>query len=190
MEMLLPLGQEDGPGAEALPHGGLQVGGAPQGDAVLVAAVHVEMLFQVSGQIKTRKLLLAPAGLVQHRDARHAVHPVVADADGLFLVLIGDEVVAAVFPGHLPGADGLEVGAARLFVAELHHPARVDGGEEGVHAVGQLLVGGLGAAIDVYLALQLACLVLRGETLQLGNEPVAGGFGDHPAGLHGVHQQL
>ena len=115
VEMRLSLRDEDGRGAKAFPHGGFKIGGAAQGDGVLRPAVHVEMLFEVAGQVKPGKLRLAPAGSVQHQNACHFVHPVVADAGRGFLILIGNEVVAAVFPDHLPGADGARLGAAYFF---------------------------------------------------------------------------
>ena len=148
------------------------------------------MLFQVGGQVEIRELLFAAAGLVQHRDAGHFIHPVMADAHRLLLVLIGDEVVAAVLPRHLPGADGVRRGASRLFVAEAHHPAGVDGRKEGIHAVGQVFVGALGAAIDIDLTLELAALILGGQPFQLMDELITGRFRDDPAGLDSVHQKL
>ena len=99
--------------------------------------------------------------------------------------MIGNEVVAAVFPDHLPGTDGARLGAAYFFVAELYHPALVDGREQGVHTVRQLLVGALGAAIDIDLALELAAFVMGGEALQLFDELVVPGSCTHRPSHHG-----
>ena len=53
--------------AKALPHDRLKVGSASQGDPVLGAAEHIEVLAQVGGQVEGAEELLAPARLVQHQ---------------------------------------------------------------------------------------------------------------------------
>ena len=66
----------------------------------------------------------------------------------------------------------------------------VDGLVQRVDAVQQALAVGLGAAVHVDLTLQLAALVIGAELFQLPDQAAARGAGHHPAGLHGVHQQL
>ena len=173
--------------AKAVAHGAFQVGGAAQGDPVLRPAEHVEVLAQIGGQVKLAELGLAPAGIAQHRHGRHAVHAVVADARRLFLVLISDKVVAAVFPCQLPRADG--AGAAVL-VAEPHHSARIDGAVQRIDAVKQGVAVAFGAAIHVHLTLQLGALVVGAEGFQFMDEFTAGACRHNLAGLYGIHQQL
>ena len=149
--------------AKTVAHGAFKVGGAAQGDQMLRPAEHVEVLAQVGGQVELAELGFAPARLVQHCHGRHAVHTVVADAGRLFLVLISDKVVAAVFPCQLPRADG--AGAAVL-VAEPHHSARIDGAVQRIDAVKQGVAVAFGAAIHVHLTLQLGALVVGAEGFQ------------------------
>ena len=187
VEIALFIGQEHGRRAEALPHGAVQIGRAAQGDTVLRAAVHVEVAAQVGGQVEIRKLLPAPAGHIQHPDATHLIHPVMADA---FSLRISDKVVAPVLPGQLPRADDPFLWAARLFIVELHHSAVVDGLVQGIDAVQQALAVGLGAALHIDLTLQLASLIIGAKLFQLADQPLACGTGHHPAGLDSVYQQL
>lgn len=114
VEALVLLRQEGRRSAEPLPHGAFEVGCAAQGHAPFGAAVHAEVLAQVGGQIEISKLFPAAAGPLQHPDAGHPVHPVVADAHRLLFVLIGDEVIAAVLPRHLPRADDPLFGPAHF----------------------------------------------------------------------------
>ena len=62
--------------------------------------------------------------------------------------------------------------------------------KEGIHAVGQVFVGALGAAIDIDLTLELTALILGGQPFQLMDELITGRFRDDPAGLDSVHQKL
>lgn len=77
-----------------------------------------------------------------------------------------------------------------IFFEEPVDPAGVDGRKEGVHAVGQVFVGALGAAIDIDLTLELTALILGGQPFQLMDELITGRFRDDPAGLDSVHQKL
>lgn len=173
--------------AKTVAHGAFKVGGAAQGDQMLRPAEHVEVLAQIGGQVELAELGFAPARLVQHRHGRHAVHTVVADARRLFLVLIGNEVVAPAVPCQPPRAHGA---GAVFFVPEAHHPACVDGAVQGVDAVQQGVAVAFGAAVHIHLTLQLRALVVGAEGFQLVDELPAGAGRDDLAGLHGIHQQL
>ena len=61
VEVLRVLRAEHRLAAKALPHDRLKVGSAPQGDPVLGAAEHIEVLAQVGGQVEGAEELLAPA---------------------------------------------------------------------------------------------------------------------------------
>ena len=187
VEMLCVLRAEHRLPAKALPHDRLKVGSTPQGDPVLGAAEHIEVLAQVGRQVEGAEELLAPARLVQHQHPGHPVHPVVAHR-GCFFVLIGDQVIAAVFPRQLPRAYGAH-GAAAL-VAELHQTPPVDGSVQRVDAVQKGLAVGLGASVHIHLTLQLGALIVGAEGLQLVDDALAGARRDDAAGLYRIHQQL
>ena len=150
VEVLCVLRAEYRLPAKALPHDRLKVGSASQGDPVLGAAEHIEVLAQIGGQVEGAEELSAPARLVQHQHPGHSVYPVVAHR-GCFFVLIGDQVIAAVFPCQLPRAYGAH-GAAAL-VAELHQTPPVDGSVQRVDAVQKGLAVGLGASVHIHLTL-------------------------------------
>ena len=163
MEAAVGLVKQDQLPAEAVEHGFPQVGGAAQGDPVLRPAVHLKVLFQIGRQVEAVQQLFAAAGLVlQHLHLAHPVHPVVADARGDVVVLVGDQVIAAVVPGHAPGADGVVLAVG---VMEGDLPAGVDGLVQGVDAVKDAGVLAAGEARHVDLALQLGRLIAAGQPL-------------------------
>ena len=161
-----------------------------------LAAEHGERARSVGRRIEGGDALVAHGRLVGDAQPLHAVDAVAGE--GVVLLVVGDEVVAAL--GVNEAHRRLAVDAAAplglwalvhvvLHVAEGHLPVAADGLVQGVHVVEHRFVLHLDAAFHVHVLGKRGGLVAGAQRRQAFGEAMGHANREKARGLHGVGEQ-